>query len=146
MIMVDTRFAVSVHIMTALAHSKQKLLTSPTLAKSICTSPIVVRRLVAKLAEQGLVNAFRGKSGGLELAKSADEITLRDVYLASTERPLVAVSKKPAQKECAVSCAMSKILCDVVEGLEEASLAYLEKIKLSDLAKKISPRPASRAK
>jgi Rrf2 family protein len=135
--MVDTRFAVSVHIMTALACSKSKLVTSPTLAKSVRTNPIVVRRLVARLVEHGLVNAFRGKLGGLELAKKPQEITLREVYLAATEKPLVAVANKPAQKECAVSCAMGEILNEVVEGLEQASLEYLSKIKLSDLAHKI---------
>src|SRR5947199_143864 len=126
--MVDTRFAVSVHIMTALAHRKDGRLTSPRLAESIRTNPIVVRRLVAKLVERGLVVSFRGKSGGLQLARPAKDISLRDVYLASTEKPLIAVSTKKPQKECAVSCAMGDILHDVVKGMEDVSLAYLESI------------------
>ena len=135
--MVDTRFAVSVHILTALACSKDCLLTSPTLAKSIRTSPVVVRRLVSKLVENGLVESFRGKSGGLKLSRRPEQISLRDVYLAATDGPLLAVTNKPAQKECAVSCSMGKILGEVVDGLEAASLDYLGKIKLSDLAKKV---------
>lgn len=135
--MVDTRFAVSVHIMTALAHRRDGRLTSPRLAESIRTNPIVVRRLVAKLVERGLVTSYRGKAGGLELARSPEEISLRDVYLASTEKPLVAISAKKPQKECAVSCAMGKILREVVRGMEDASLSYLDRIRLSDLTRKI---------
>lgn len=133
----DTRFTVSVHIVTAMAYRPDELLTSPTLAKSICTHPIVVRRLVAKLVEYGLVTSYRGKSGGLRLARKPEEITLRDIYQASTERPMLAMPAKPAQKECAVSCAMKRILGDVVKGVEAASLNYLENIRISDLVAKI---------
>src|SRR5262245_35307873 len=129
--MVDTRFAVSVHIMTALACSRDKLVTSPTIAKSVRTSPIVVRRLVSKLVERGLVHSFRGKTGGLELARKPETISLRDIYEAAVERPFLNVSDKPAQKSCAVSCAMGKILEEVVHGLEASSLDYLSKITLS---------------
>lgn len=135
--MVDTRFSVSVHIMTVLACNQNRLVTSPTLAQSVRTSPIVVRRLVAKLVEHGLVKSFRGKTGGVELARRAEEITLRDIYEATTDSPLVAVSNKPALKSCAVSCAMGKILEEVTSGLENRSLEYLQGIKVSDLAKKI---------
>lgn len=135
--MVDTRFSTSVHIMTALACAKDCLVTSPTLAHSVRTSPIVVRRLVSKLVEHGLVKSFRGKTGGIELARGADQITLRDIYEATTDKPLLAVSEKPAQKSCVVSCAMGKILDDVVMGLENRSLEYLQGIKLSELAERV---------
>lgn len=133
----DTRFTVSVHIVTAMAYRPDELVTSPTLAKSICTNPIVVRRLVSRLVEHGLVVSFRGKAGGLRLARRPEEITLRDIYEASTERPIVAVPAKPAQKECAVSCSMKKILGEVVRGLETATLDYLGKIRVSELVAKV---------
>lgn len=134
----DTRFSVSVHIVTSLAFNEGKLVTSPALAESIKTHPIVVRRLAARLVERGLVQSFRGKAGGLLLAKRPHEITLRDVYEASTDGPLVAVAGKAAQKQCPVSCAMGKIMDDVVGGMERASLEYLQQIRLSDLVAKIA--------
>jgi len=138
--MVDTRFAVSVHILTSLACAKGERVTSPELAESVRTNPIVVRRLVARLVEKGLVTSYRGKAGGLSLARPAETITLRDVYLAATEKRLLAVSDKPSKKSCPVSCAMKEILGAVVDGMEEASLAFLEKTRLSDLAARVPRR------
>lgn len=127
--------------MTALAHARGRLVTSPILAESIRTSPIVVRRLVAKLAERGLVRAHRGKAGGLELARAPQDITLREIYEAFMDKRLLGIAEKPAQKQCVVSCSMKKILCDVVSGVEQASLSYLEGVRLSDLVERVDSTP-----
>lgn len=142
--MVDTRFAVSVHIVTSLAVAKDGKLTSPELAESIRTNPIVVRRLVAKLVEKGLVKSFRGKSGGLELGRAASEISLRDIYEASTDKRLLGLPGKPAKQSCAVSCAMGSLLCEVAEGLENKSREYLAGIRVSDLVMKIQAAAGKR--
>lgn len=139
--MLDQRFTTSIHIMTSLAfHQKQgdELMTSEYLANGIRTNPTVVRRLVSKLVEAGLVKSYKGKSGGMELAKKPDLITLKDIYLASTENKLIHCAEKAPLKQCAVSCSMKKILGEVINGVEENSLSYLAQIKLSELTSKIS--------
>lgn len=135
--MLDQRFAVSVHIMTALSCSREQLLTSEYLAESVRTNPTVIRRLLAKLAQAGLVTSFRGKTGGVRLARPAREITLREIYLATSERSLVHVPDKEPRRQCAVSCAMKHVMSDVIEGMENSSLTYLGGIRLSDIAAKI---------
>lgn len=136
----DQRFSVSVHIMTSLAFHKGEKMTSDQLADSIRTNPTVVRRLLAKLSEAGLLDSFKGKAGGVILNKSPKEITLRDIYMATVEdkKLLCNPPEKEPAKGCAVSCSMKKILSDVVDGFEEHSLSYLSKIRLSDLTSKIS--------
>jgi Rrf2 family protein len=136
--MVDQRFSVSVHIMTSLAYEKGDLLTSEALAKSVRTNPTVVRRLIAKLVDAGLLDSYKGKSGGVKLAKSAKEITLRDIYIAASGKPLLNTPDKEPNKHCNVSCAMNKLLDDVCAGLEKSSMNYLSGIKLSDLASKVA--------
>lgn len=115
-------------------------MTSDQLADSIRTNPTVVRRLLAKLSEAGLLDSFKGKAGGVILNKSPKEITLKDIYMATVEdkKLLCTLSEKEPAKGCAVSCSMKKILTDVVDGFEENSLSYLSKIRLSDLTSKIS--------
>lgn len=113
-------------------------MTSDQLASSIRTNPTVVRRLLAKLSEAGLLESFKGKSGGVILNKSPKEITLKDIYLATTDKKLLCTPEKEPSKSCLVSCSMKKIMLEVVDGLEEQSLSYLSRIRLSDLTSKIN--------
>ena len=132
--MLDQRFAASVHIMTLLAAHSDELQTSEFLAKTISTNPTVVRRLVGKLVEAGLVDSFKGKSGGVRISKTSKEITLKDIYKASTtDKSLVNCRDVDVPKACKVSCSMREIFEGVSEGLEANSMAYLAKIKLSDI-------------
>ncbi|WP_374001473.1 Rrf2 family transcriptional regulator [Bdellovibrio bacteriovorus] len=136
--MVDQRFSVSVHIMTALAYHKGELMTSEELASGIRTNPTVIRRLISKLVEAGLLSSFKGKSGGVKLAKTPKEISLKDVYIAISEKRLIATPDKDPNKNCVVSCSMKKLMCEVVDGMETNSMQYLQSIRLSDLTSRIS--------
>lgn len=135
--MVDQRFSVSVHIMTVLAYHKPDLMTSEELASSIRTNPTVIRRLVSKLVEAGLLETFKGKAGGIRMTKSPKEITLKDIYEAVLDKKLMATPCKEPYKQCVVSCNMGTLLSEVAEGIEQNSMLYLSGIKLSDLASQI---------
>jgi DNA-binding IscR family transcriptional regulator len=148
MAMVDQRFSVSVHIMTAVAFhqleacsSAPALVTSEYLASSIRTNPTVVRRLVASLTKAGLLKSYKGKSGGVELAKSAQNISLKDIYMAcsGSEKKLLNASEKAPKKQCKVSCSMGMLMGEVIEGFEKNSMKYLSGIVLADLLTKIGP-------
>ncbi len=115
-------------------------MTSEVLASSVRTNPTVVRRLVAKLVDAGLLKAYKGKSGGVELARKAQEISLKDIYVASSGKKLINAPDKSPNKKCTVSCSMGKLMGDVIEGLEENSMSYLADIRLSDLASKVSAK------
>ena len=78
----STRFPVAVHILAALATKRTPWLNSESLAWSIGTNASLVRRILASLSKAGLVTSQSGISGGADLAKPADDITLLDVYEA----------------------------------------------------------------
>lgn len=123
--------------MTVLAYHKPDLMTSEELASSIRTNPTVIRRLVAKLVDAGLLETFKGKAGGIRMAKSPKEITLKDIYEAVLDKKLMATPCKEPYKQCVVSCNMGTLLSEVAEGIEQNSMAYLSGIKLSDLTSQI---------
>lgn len=136
--MVDTRFSVSLQIMVTLGYHGQELVNSEYLARSLKTNATFIRKLVTRLVDAGLVESFRGQGGGVRLAKSCDQINLKEIYLAATaEKPLVSSHKKPALKACPVSCAMGQIFCDIVSGMEKSTQAYLTGKRLSDVLKKV---------
>lgn len=135
--MLDQKFAASVHIMTLLAAHSEELQTSEVLAGYIRTNPTVVRRLLAKMVEAKLVDSFKGKSGGVRLAKTPNQISLKDIYKAVSEKNLLNCRDVETSKACKVSCSMKEIFEGVADGLENNSMAYLSKIKLSDILAKV---------
>ena len=135
--MVDTRFSISVHVMMTLAYHKDELVNSDFLAGVLKTNPTFVRKIVSRLVEAELVNSFRGKGGGIRIAKSPSEIALSDIYAAAVEEKcLVSTHKRPIMKSCPVSCCMEEVLTDIVDGIENSTKNYLSKMHLSDLLKK----------
>lgn len=136
--MVDTRFSVSVQIMMTLAHHQDELMNSDFLAKALKTNPTFIRKLVSKLVAAQLIESFRGKGGGIKMAKEPSEISLRDIYVASTEeKTLISVHNKPVTKTCQVSCCINEVLGDIVEGIESSTKSYLAKKYLSDLMREV---------
>lgn len=123
--------------MTVLAYHQGELMTSEQLASSIRTNPTVVRRLLAKLVEAGLLESYKGKSGGVKIAKNAKAISLKDIYAAVSGKQLINTPDKEPLKQCAVSCSMKEILCGFAKGFEANSMSYLSKIKLSDFISKV---------
>ncbi len=136
--MVDTRFSVSVQIMMTLAFHGDELQNSETLAKVLKTNPTFIRKLVSNLVEAKLVVSFRGKGGGIKLAKDPSEINLNDLYIASTgEKALISLHKKPTMKACPVSRCIDGVLDDIVSGIERSTQGFLANKTLSDLMKKV---------
>ena len=138
--MVDQKFAVAVHVMTLLAFEKCEnghLFTSEQIAKSVRTNATVVRRLVARLVEAEILKTYKGKSGGIELAKCPSAISLREIYEAVSEKKLIAERCSKAHGPCPTSRAMGRLMHGVIEGFEKNSKTYLEGITLQDLASKI---------
>lgn len=138
--MVDTRFSVSVQILMTLASHGDELVNSELLARVLKTNPTFIRKLVANLVDAQLVESFRGKGGGIKLARVPEKISLKDIYLAATEsKPLVSVHKKPVMKACVVSCCIKEVLEEIVEGIEDSTQKFLSRKNLAELMKKVPP-------
>ncbi len=136
--MVDTRFSMSVQIMMSLAYHGDELMNSDQLAKTLKTNATFVRKLVSRLVEAGIVQSFRGKAGGIKLAKSPQDISLKDIYLAATcEKTLINCHKKPINKACPISGCIEDVIGEIVVGIEETTKKYLLNKKLDQLMKKV---------
>ena len=94
----STRFAVGVHLLTALAANPGKVLRSEDVADSANTNPVVVRRLFALMTTAGLIRARLGPGGGFELARPANDITLRDVFTALESGEFIAEHWTPPSR------------------------------------------------
>jgi DNA-binding IscR family transcriptional regulator len=139
--MVDQKFAVSLHIMTLLAFyeaDKETRMTSESLAISIKTNPTVVRRHVALLVKEKLIISYKGKAGGLKLARESKNIRLDEIYSAVSKKPILASPDKSPNKKCTVSCAMREVFHQITDGLEDQVKGYLKQIRLAEIVHQIS--------
>lgn len=120
----NTQFSIAVHLLAALGWLEGKEATSAHLAKSVNTSPSFVRRTLAKLSKSGLVETTTGKNGACRLARSADRITLLEVYQAVDAPAAFAIHTYAPLEPCAVSChiksALERALRKPQQALEES--------------------------
>jgi Rrf2 family protein len=133
----NSRFPVAVHVMTALGYRDGESMSSPRLARSVSTNPVVIRRLLSQLRKAGLVRGHSGKSGGAQLARRPETISLMDIYRAVSGGEPFSIPDKPEYRECEVSCHIKKILRSVLADTEKAIATSLEKVRLSDLVQDI---------
>ena len=85
------RFPVAAHALAYLAHKQaygpEKAAPSATLAASVPTNPVVIRRVTAMLAKAGLIATRPGANGGAWLLRPAAEIDLSSWDSSSFEAP-----------------------------------------------------------
>jgi Rrf2 family protein len=134
---VNQQFTFAVHIMTALAFSPGEVIGSQTLAASVNTNPVVVRRLLMALRRARLIETVTGKYGGAVLRKKSREISLVDIYDAVEPRPVIPVNERRVFRRCHVSCNMKSIMSGVAETTEQAVRKHLRGISLAQLVRKV---------
>src|SRR5690242_12521500 len=78
----NSQFSMAVHVLAMLARSKDENVKSDTLACSVNTNAVVIRRLLGQLNHANLVVSQTGASGGSRLARCPNEINLSDIYRA----------------------------------------------------------------
>jgi Rrf2 family protein len=137
---VNQQFTFAVHIMTALAFSPEEVIGSQTLAASVNTNPVVVRRLLLALRRARLIDTFAGKHGGARLRKRPNRISLVDIYDAVESRRVISINEREVLKQCKVSCNMKSIMSSVADSTEQAVRKHLRGITLAQLVRKMHPR------
>ena len=134
----STRFAVAVHVLTALAVSDGRPMRSEDLAASANTGAVVIRGLLSRLNDAGLTRSQLGAGGGALLAKEARNIRLLDVYAAVEDTEIFSLHRSPPCQSCAVG---GNILAAIQPTLARARAALeheLAKVSIADTAAEVA--------
>jgi Rrf2 family transcriptional repressor of oqxAB len=125
------RFAVAAHALAVLAGREGA--SSDVIAASVCTNPVIVRRVMGALVEAGLVSAHEGRGGGYRLARSADRISLRDVYEAVEPSGPLAPSACEPSARCPIGAGMREAFEDVSARARARMAEALAEVSVSSL-------------
>ncbi len=134
----NCRFAFAVHVLGVLALRRDEPTTSEELAHSVNTNAVVIRRLLGELNEAGLVESQRGPGGGTRLAQNAKDITLAQIYRASSGEiaPFGSHPNTPAQC-CPIGKGISRVLEEVAARARHAVEREYESTTLADVVKAV---------
>ena len=120
--------------------------TSEVLAKAMDTNPVVLRRTMAGLRDQGYVKSEKGHGGGWTLACDVAKVTLRDIYTALGSPSLLAIGNRTEAPGCLVEEAVNAALNKSFEDAESLLLSSLGEVTLARLSEDVRRRLATRGR
>jgi len=138
---ISSRFTVAVHILSLVTIENSALCTSEWIAGSVNTNPVVIRRVMGKLKNAGLIQVRRG-TGGASLRKPLNEITLLDVYRAVEvveEGELFQFHEKP-NPNCPVGANIQAVLELILNRAQEAMEKILDEVTMEELVTVLSKK------
>ncbi|MES2219950.1 MAG: Rrf2 family transcriptional regulator [Acidobacteriota bacterium] len=137
----NLRFSTAIEALGLMATEPEKYRTSHALANALATNPVVIRRLLSTLSRAGLVTNAKGPSGGTHLAKSAKQITLRDIYRALDAGDLLHQTSHDSADTRDLKKSMRSVFRKAQKSLEEE----LDSTTLNQLLKKAGKKAAKHA-
>ena len=135
----DSRLSRMLHLMLHLARDDGPF-TSEAIAAMLNTNPVVVRRMLAGLRDQGYVRSEKGHGGGWTLAVDLADITLLDVHRALGGPTILAVGLADDHAQCLLEQAVNASLGEAMADAEARLLARLGEVTLADLAEDFEVR------
>lgn len=129
----DSRLSGVLHVLLHMAEREEPI-PSEVLASAMNTNPVVIRRILAGLREQGYVRSEKGHGGGWSLACNLSEITLRDIYAALGCPSLLVMGNRTEAPGCLVEQAVNTALNQAFQDAEALLLTRLGEITLAMLS------------
>ncbi|MEL5603987.1 RrF2 family transcriptional regulator [Serratia nevei] len=132
--MLDFRFPTALQMVLSVAVAEKQGMrsTSATLAAALEANPSFIRKLMVPLTKDGIIVSTLGRNGSIHLGRPAEEITLRDIYLAVIDDKRIWASRPEVPARCLVSANACWYFKSVVNEAEQASLAVLARHTVAD--------------
>jgi Rrf2 family protein len=138
MSIISSRFTVAVHILALLTiERKAEPTTSEYLARSASTNPVVIRRILAMLGKAGLLTSQPGMSGGVQLARLPEQITLQNVYEAVEKGEIFSFGEREPNPYCICGRSLEPVMRTVFQRAETAMGQALAEITVAQVAQEV---------
>lgn len=132
----STKLVSAAYIMSYIAAKDPQQLTTDSIADAMKDHPARVRQIVAALVKAELLNSLRGAGGGVVLARPPEKITMKDIYLAVDEQPLLSIGLRAGFDGWDNTSTVRPVLTALYAEMESDLVEKLAKMKLTALYKK----------
>jgi len=132
----SSKFTIAIHICLYLKFKDQNLVSSQQIAESVKTNPVVIRRMIGCLRENGIVGSVAGSKGGYFLKRPSKKITLWKIYNCVKNNDLF--NKPRPNPDCVVSSNLSELVDDAYRKAENSMKSVLDKTTIDQLNHKLS--------
>jgi DNA-binding IscR family transcriptional regulator len=139
----DSRLSGVLHVLLHMAEHDGPV-TSTLLARAMGTNPVVIRRIMAGLRDQGYVRSEKGHGGGWSLADDWGRISLKDIYDALGCPSLLAIGNRTEAPGCLVEKVVNAALDPAFRDAEALLLSRLGEVTLATLSTDFHARLAGR--
>ncbi|QEN08247.1 Rrf2 family transcriptional regulator [Oceanispirochaeta crateris] len=130
---IGTKFSVSIHILLSVEVFKNDYkVTSDFIASSVNTNPVVIRKLMSLLRNAGLIEITQG-TGGIELTRAPDQISLKDIYKAVEPQTELFKIHKDTAPGCPVGGNIEHLLTPYFAKLQSSFNENLNTVTLADM-------------
>ena len=137
---ISSRFTIAVHILTAIDYFKgRETVTSSFLAGSVGVNPVIIRTVMTKLKDAGLIEISQGRTG-ITLARDLADITLFDVYKAVDcvdKRGLFSFHEHP-NTNCPVGRNIHSALDGRLQEIQDSMEVRMKAVALADVVDDIA--------
>ena len=132
--MISGKFAITIHILTLLSKFPDEYLSSEFIAGSMNLHPVLVRKEIANLKKNNIVESKEGKNGGTKLSKAASNISLDAIYKMTFETVSLGFSKNTPNPNCPVGKKINENLDNLYNDINEKISLQLKGISLEDFS------------
>ncbi|WP_039884170.1 Rrf2 family transcriptional regulator [Achromobacter piechaudii] len=130
----DSKLSGVLHVLLHMAEVPGPM-TSEYLGRVMQTNPVVIRRIMAGLRDQGLVSSEKGHGGGWTLSCDFNAVTLRDIYEALGAPEIFAMGNRSDAPGCLVEVAVNKALDGAFEAAEALLMERFGQVTLAALSR-----------
>ena len=134
----DGRLSRMLHVLIHMGRHEGAM-TSEVIAQMLDANPVVIRRTMAGLRDEGYVSSVKGHGGGWTLARPLEELTLLDIYRAVGEPSIFAVGPAYDMPGCPIEQAVNGTLKEVFTEAEELLRKRFSGVTLADVARAYPP-------
>jgi DNA-binding IscR family transcriptional regulator len=112
----------------------------------MATNPVLIRRAMGGLRDQGFVRSEKGHGGGWSLSCDLSKVTLRDIYDALGSPSLLAIGNRAENPVCLIEQSVNATLDQAFRDAEGILLARFGDVTLQMLSIDIRQRLALRTR
>lgn len=130
----NSELSVVIYILILLSSHKNEKLTSAQISEKISVNPARIRRILSSFKKVGYVKTKEGIDGGYVLSVEPHDITLQDIYILVSSKPLQ-IPKPSMSTKGHLTAEIDMQLTSIFIECEQQLMRQLGKINLGSMLK-----------